>query len=66
MFARLSSGELSVFSRRMIMLRVRIEDPVTARALFYGTRRSGDNIATPSFTASNGCCAARRVAIRKA
>lgn len=37
MFARLSSGESSVFSRRMIMLRVRQEDPREAWALFYGT-----------------------------
>jgi hypothetical protein len=37
MFARLSSGELSVFSRRMILLRVRLEDPAQAWALFYGT-----------------------------
>ncbi len=37
MFARLSSGESSVFSRRMIMLRVRQDDPSEAWALFYGT-----------------------------
>lgn len=37
MFARLSSGESSVFSRRMILLRVRLEDPRQAWALFYGT-----------------------------
>ena len=37
MFARLSSGESSVFSRRMIMLRVRQDDPRQAWALFYGT-----------------------------
>ena len=37
MFARLSSGESSVFSRRMIMLRVLQEDPLEAWALFYGT-----------------------------
>jgi hypothetical protein len=37
MFARLSSGESSVFSRRMIMLRVRQDDPRKAWALFYGT-----------------------------
>lgn len=37
MFSRLSSGESSVFSRRMILLRVRLEDPRQAWALFYGT-----------------------------
>jgi len=37
MFARLSSGESSVFSRRMILLRVRLDDPRQAWALFYGT-----------------------------
>ena len=37
MFARLSSGESSVFSRRMILLRVRLDDPREAWALFYGT-----------------------------
>lgn len=37
MFARLSSGESSVFSRRMILLRVRLDDPQQAWALFYGT-----------------------------
>ena len=37
MFARLSSGESSVFSRRMILLRVRQDDPRQAWALFYGT-----------------------------
>jgi hypothetical protein len=37
MFARLSSGESSVFSRRMILLHVRQEDAQAARALFYGT-----------------------------
>jgi hypothetical protein len=37
MFARLSSGESSVFSRRMILLRVRQDDPQKAWALFYGT-----------------------------
>ena len=36
MFARLSSGESSVFSRRMILLRVRLDD-AEARPLFYGT-----------------------------
>ena len=37
MFARLSSGESSVFSRRMIILRLRLDDARDARALFYGT-----------------------------
>lgn len=37
MFARLSSGESSVFSRRMILLQVRLDDPRQAWALFYGT-----------------------------
>jgi hypothetical protein len=37
MFARLSSGESSVFSRRMIMLQVRQDDPRDAWALFWGT-----------------------------
>ncbi len=37
LFARLSSGESSVFSRRMILLRVRQDDPRQAWALFYGT-----------------------------
>ncbi len=37
MFARLSSGESSVFSRRMILLRVRLEDAREAWNLFYGT-----------------------------
>lgn len=37
MFARLSSGESSVFSRRMILLQVRLDDPREAWALFYGT-----------------------------
>lgn len=37
MFARLSSGESSVFSRRMIMLQVRQEDEREAWKLFYGT-----------------------------
>jgi hypothetical protein len=37
MFARLSSGESSVFSRRMILLRVRLGDAQAAWALFYGT-----------------------------
>jgi hypothetical protein len=37
MFARLSSGESSVFSRRLILLRVRLDDPRQAWALFYGT-----------------------------
>lgn len=37
MFARLSTGESSVFSRRMIMLRVRQDDERDAWQLFYGT-----------------------------
>lgn len=37
MFARLSSGESSVFSRRMILLRVRLGDTRGAWDLFYGT-----------------------------
>jgi hypothetical protein len=37
MFARLSTGESSVFSRRMIMLRLRQDDPRDAWALFWGT-----------------------------
>jgi len=37
MFARLSSGESSVFSRRMILLRFGLDDPLQAWALFYGT-----------------------------
>ena len=37
MFARLSSGESSVFSRRMILLQVRLDDPRQAWALFFGT-----------------------------
>ena len=37
MFARLSSGESSVFSRRMILLRVRQVDAREAWNLFYGT-----------------------------
>ena len=37
MFARLSSGESSVFSRRMILLRLRMDDSRDAWALFYGT-----------------------------
>jgi hypothetical protein len=37
MFARLSSGELSVFSRRMILLHVRLADSRAGWALFYGT-----------------------------
>ncbi|MBK7904108.1 MAG: hypothetical protein IPJ97_15075 [Proteobacteria bacterium] len=37
MFARLSSGESSVFSRRMILLHVRLADSPDGWALFYGT-----------------------------
>ena len=37
MFARLSSGESSVFSRRMILLHVRLADSRDGWALFYGT-----------------------------
>jgi hypothetical protein len=37
MFARLSSGESSVFSRRMILLHVRQADSQDGWALFYGT-----------------------------
>jgi len=37
MFARLSSGESSVFSRRMILLHVRQADAQDGWALFYGT-----------------------------
>ena len=37
MFARLSSGESSVFSRRMILLQVRRPDARDGWALFYGT-----------------------------
>ncbi len=37
LFARLSSGESSVFSRRMILLHVRVADSRDDWALFYGT-----------------------------
>ena len=37
LFARLSSGESSVFSRRMILLHVRVADARDGWALFYGT-----------------------------
>ena len=37
MFARLASGESSVFSRRMILLHVRTAPLQGSRALFYGT-----------------------------
>jgi hypothetical protein len=37
MFARLSSGESSVFSRRMILLHLRLADSRDGWALFYGT-----------------------------
>jgi hypothetical protein len=37
MFARLSSGESSAFSRRMILLQVRLADSRDGWALFYGT-----------------------------
>ena len=37
MFARLASGESSVFSRRLILLRARIGDEREAWKLFYGT-----------------------------
>jgi hypothetical protein len=37
LFARLSSGESSVFSRRMILLHVRVADSRDSWALFYGT-----------------------------
>lgn len=37
MFARLSSGESSVFSRRMIMMRFKVDEPRDAWLLFYGT-----------------------------
>lgn len=45
MFARLSSGESSVFSRRMIVLRVQSDDPLEAWALFYGTAIRGQHCA---------------------
>lgn len=37
LFARLSSGESSVFSRRLILLQIQQDDPREAWALFYGT-----------------------------
>jgi hypothetical protein len=37
MFARLSSGESSVFSRRLILLHARLDEPRDGWALFYGT-----------------------------
>ena len=37
MFTRLSSGESSVFSRRMIMMRYKVTEPRDAWQLFYGT-----------------------------
>jgi hypothetical protein len=37
MFTRLSSGESSVFSRRMILMRFNVDEPRDAWPLFYGT-----------------------------
>lgn len=37
MFSRLSSGESSVFSRRMILMRFNVDEPRDAWPLFYGT-----------------------------
>jgi hypothetical protein len=37
MFSRLSSGESSVFSRRMILMRFKVAEPRDAWPLFYGT-----------------------------
>jgi hypothetical protein len=37
MWSRLSTGESSIFSRQMLMLRFREDDPARVWALFYGT-----------------------------
>jgi len=49
MFARLSSGESSVFSRRLILLRVQLGE-AEARALFYGTAIRTQHCANYIFT----------------
>lgn len=37
LWARLASGESSIFSRRMLLLQVSVDDPVERRDLFFGT-----------------------------
>ena len=64
MFTRLSSGEATVFSRRMILLHVRVAEHETAGS-FSTARRSARSTAKTTSGVSSGCCAAPRHAIPK-